>query len=643
MGTKLCPHSITPVAELRQMIEAGCPLIKLVDDFGPAAEFQPQYPNLIIIGRVTEGAEYDPVTLYRQGWSYQAAAQAQVDRQTQKYQLNPAVRIWEGPNEPAFGDGNDPANQAAIAWYGNYEAYRLGLLAAMGLRGVVGNFSTGSPDLPAADPMVMWRNFLPALRAAQQYNGFLGLHEYSSPWMWYWYGKYQLANCPDFQGPISEGDTGWLTFRYRKVYRDLLQGQGLGNLPLAITEFGLDRVGQGCPGTDMPAGAWKDLTDWWRNRWDGAPDPIDYWRGPERDPERYYAEQLIWADGELRRDSFVAGACIFTFGHAGNPIWERFEISGSRITGILTDYIRGLPLFNDVPDSHWAYAYIQSLTANGITGGCGGGNYCPEDPVTRAEMAVFLLRGLYGGGYAPPPFSGVYGFADVGPNHWAAAWIEQLYSEGVTGGCAQNPLRYCPEDRVTRAQMAVFLLRSRHGPHYQPPAPGGLFSDVPTDYWAAGWIEQLAAEGITGGCGGGRYCPDQPVTRAEMAVFLVRTFNLPLGGACTDDSAFVADVTIPDGTVFAPDVPFTKIWRLRNSGGCGWNRSYLLVHIGGPLMDALPSVPLPGVVSPAQEVDIAVDFLSPPDPGTYRSQWQIQRPDGVRFGTRPYVEIMVAT
>jgi hypothetical protein len=50
---------------------------------------------------------------------------------------------------------------------------------------------------------------------------------------------------------------------------------------------------------------------------------------------------------------------------------------------------------------------------------------------------------------------------------------------------------------------------------------------VPTSYWAAPWIEQLYTEGITGGCGGGNYCPDQPVTRAQMAIFLVRTFGLP--------------------------------------------------------------------------------------------------------------------
>ena len=75
--------------------------------------------------------------------------------------------------------------------------------------------------------------------------------------------------------------------------------------------------------------------------------------------------------------------------------------------------------------------------------------------------------------------------------------------------------------------MAVFLLRAKHGSAYSPPAASGVFGDVPTDHWAAPWIEQLAAEGITAGCGSGNYCPATPVTRDQMAVFLVRTFNLP--------------------------------------------------------------------------------------------------------------------
>jgi hypothetical protein len=185
------------------------------------------------------------------------------------------------------------------------------------------------------------------------------------------------------------------------------------------------------------------------------------------------------------------------------------------------------PTFADVPVSYWAFEWIERLYAAGITGGCGGGNYCPESPVTRDQMAVFLLRGIHGSSYNPPAVGGSTGFGDVPITYWAAAWIKQLAAEGITGGCGSG--NYCPAGAVTRDQMAIFLLKAKYGASYTPPPVGSStgFSDVPITHWAAAWIKQLAAEGITGGCSAGTYCPGSPVTRAQMAVFLVRTFNLP--------------------------------------------------------------------------------------------------------------------
>ena len=187
------------------------------------------------------------------------------------------------------------------------------------------------------------------------------------------------------------------------------------------------------------------------------------------------------------------------------------------------------PIFSDVPSTYWARDFIETLYDAGITGGCTTSplNYCPEATVTRAQMAVFLLRGIHGAAYNPPAVGNSTGFGDVPTSYWAAGWIKQLAAEGITGGCGS--VNYCPEAPVTRAQMAVFLLRSKHGAGYTPPGVGGStgFSDVPPAYWAAAWIKQLVAEGITSGCGTGTYCPESPVTRAQMAVFLVRTFNLP--------------------------------------------------------------------------------------------------------------------
>lgn len=186
-------------------------------------------------------------------------------------------------------------------------------------------------------------------------------------------------------------------------------------------------------------------------------------------------------------------------------------------------------VFADVPNTYWAWQYIERLYEAGITGGCDSDplRYCPESTVTRAQMAVFLLRGIHASSYGPPSVGGETGFADVPTNYWAAAWIKQLAVEGITGGCRSGD--YCPESFVTRAQMAVFLLRGKYGSTYSPPiaGAGSGFEDVPANYWAAAWIKQLAAEGITGGCGDGNYCPEDSVTRAQMAVFLVRTFHLP--------------------------------------------------------------------------------------------------------------------
>ncbi len=183
--------------------------------------------------------------------------------------------------------------------------------------------------------------------------------------------------------------------------------------------------------------------------------------------------------------------------------------------------------FIDVPPSYWAWTFIERLYYSGVTTGCGAGIYCPGASVTRAQMAVFLLRGIHGPSYTPPPVGASTNFTDVPTTHWAAAWIKQLKAQGITTGCGADI--YCPEAPVTRDQMAVFLLRAKHGAFYAPPAVGTTtnFTDVPTTYWAAAWIKQLAAEGITTGCGAGIYCPANTVLRDQMAVFLVRTFNLP--------------------------------------------------------------------------------------------------------------------
>ncbi len=115
----------------------------------------------------------------------------------------------------------------------------------------------------------------------------------------------------------------------------------------------------------------------------------------------------------------------------------------------------------------------------------------------------------------------------------------------------------------------------------------------------------------------------------------------PAPTACPkDDSDFVTDVTVPDGTHFAPGTAFKKTWRLRNSGPCTWNSQYQWRFTGGESMGGA-SVNLSGVVAPGATVDIIVPLVAPAGAGTHRGTWRLYSPDGTAFGTEPYVEIKV--
>jgi hypothetical protein len=182
--------------------------------------------------------------------------------------------------------------------------------------------------------------------------------------------------------------------------------------------------------------------------------------------------------------------------------------------------------FLDVPPAHPFHDFVNTIARDGITAGCGGGNYCPDAPNTRAQMAVFLLKSKYGSSHVPPPATGQV-FLDVPASNPFAPWIEELFALGVTGGCGGG--NYCPNAPVTRAQMSVFLLKTLLGSDYvPPPATGTVFNDVPVNGFAAAWIEDLHARGITSGCSTSPplYCPNNPNTRGQMAVFLTRTFGL---------------------------------------------------------------------------------------------------------------------
>ncbi|MGH9381859.1 MAG: FG-GAP-like repeat-containing protein [Thermoanaerobaculia bacterium] len=118
----------------------------------------------------------------------------------------------------------------------------------------------------------------------------------------------------------------------------------------------------------------------------------------------------------------------------------------------------GDAVFTDVPFDDPFCPWIEELANRGVVAGCGSGAYCPASPVTRDQMAVFLLKTFEGGGFAPPACTGT--FADVPCPSLFAAWVEELFERGITAGCAGEPLTYCPAAAANRGQMAAFITRT---------------------------------------------------------------------------------------------------------------------------------------------------------------------------------------
>jgi hypothetical protein len=184
----------------------------------------------------------------------------------------------------------------------------------------------------------------------------------------------------------------------------------------------------------------------------------------------------------------------------------------------------------DVPPNIFAQAFIDRMYELGLTAGCTDTDYCPDGATTRAQLAVFVLR-AEDPVFSPPPCGASPMFKDVDPASPYCGWIEELARRHAAAGCGAGT--YCPEDSVTRAEMAVFTLAAAAGPGYKPPACAAgvpMFSDVPPSSPACAWIEELARRGVVTGCGGGNYCPTAAVTRDQMGVFLSATFSLALYG-----------------------------------------------------------------------------------------------------------------
>lgn len=221
-------------------------------------------------------------------------------------QRQPYIDAWQGFNEPVAGNTDE------MKRLGEFEAERVRLLAERGIRSVIGNFGTGGPDLE------MWEQFLPAVQAAKEYNGWLGLHEYGAPTIYQGSTRENQGRYPG----VATSDTGWLTLRYRKVYNQFLKPANL-VIPLVFTELGVDGLIANRPGPPNARG-WQDFQEYW------AQNGYGLW-GPGA-----YIEQLVWFDNAMRQDDYVLGGSIYAMAASAN--WQSYDILGPA-AGVLEQYL----------------------------------------------------------------------------------------------------------------------------------------------------------------------------------------------------------------------------------------------------------------------------------------------------------------
>jgi len=188
--------------------------------------------------------------------------------------------------------------------------------------------------------------------------------------------------------------------------------------------------------------------------------------------------------------------------------------------------VPGIPVsftvaFADVGADFYADDEILQLAGRGVALGCGQGNFCPGGTTTTGGVTPWILRAKFGGDYNPPAATGLM-FGDVSQESYAAAFIEDSARRGITQPCGGG--NFCPGATFLRKDSAIVILKAVEGADFMPPPATGLFNDVPDDAFRP-WIDELARRGITTGCGNGNFCPNQPLTRAELAVFLFHAFG----------------------------------------------------------------------------------------------------------------------
>ena len=177
--------------------------------------------------------------------------------------------------------------------------------------------------------------------------------------------------------------------------------------------------------------------------------------------------------------------------------------------------------FSDVAEDAWYAPYVAHIARLGIPTRYPDGTYRPAQPVTRAQMAVFLVRALN----LKPVDNPSERFTDVPATAWYAPHVELVAELRITIGCDPGSTEYCPQRPVTRSQIAVYLAQAFQLPRAAVEEP--TFEDVHADHYAYQAVEAIRAANITVGCTSypPRYCGTRLVTRAHMAAFLSRALR----------------------------------------------------------------------------------------------------------------------
>ena len=178
--------------------------------------------------------------------------------------------------------------------------------------------------------------------------------------------------------------------------------------------------------------------------------------------------------------------------------------------------------FSDVDPSRSGFSYVNVMKLWGITQGCTPTTYCPEQNVTRIQMAVFIIRSLYGNTF---PYQATPYFTDVPASDASFPYVQKLRELGITAGC--TPTLFCPGDTLTRWQAAVFIIRAKFrklfGEDFSFPSTA-YFTDVLSTDGSFRYVQKFRELGYTVGCGPTKFCPNDPLNREAAAIFLVRAF-----------------------------------------------------------------------------------------------------------------------